>query len=98
MTRIFLAPKGRSAATPACRVYRLKRHFMAVHFDTGTNGRIALLPKGAELEVVGISCLPDRLEVRCEGRRNSVFEVDLLGPWSKPVEAIRHKTAQVPCT
>ena len=98
MPRIFLAPKKRSEAIPANRVYRLKKQFMAVHFDRGGNRQIALLPEGSELEVVRISCLPDCLEVRCEGRRYSVFEVDLLGPWSKPVEAIRHKTAQVPCT
>lgn len=96
--RIFLAPEESSEAFPANRVYRLKKQFMAVHFDRGGNGQIALLPKGVELEVVGISRLPDCIEVRCEGRRYSVFEVDLLGPWSKPVEAIAHKTAQAACT
>jgi len=94
---IFLAPEKRSRAFPANRVYRLEKQFMAVHFDRGGNGQIALLPEGSELEVVGISCIPDCLEVRFEGRRCSVFEVDLLGPWSKPVEAIRYKTA-VACT
>jgi hypothetical protein len=97
--RIFLAPKEINEAFPAAnRVYRLKKQFMAVHFDRGGNGQIALLPKGVELEVVGISRLPDCIEVRCEGRRYSVFEVDLLGPWSKPVDPIAHKTAQVACT
>jgi len=96
--RIFLAPKKRSEAIPANRVYRLKKQFMAVQFDRDGNGQIVLLPEGSELEVIGISCLPDCLEVRCEGRRYSIFEVDLLGPWSRPVKAIRHRATHVACT
>lgn len=83
-TRIATGEKGR--ALPANRVYRLKKQFMAVKFDRSGNGQLVLLPKGAELEIVGFSCLPECFEVVWKARRCSVFEVDLLGPWSSPAE------------
>jgi len=86
-TRIFIAPVEKGRALPANRVYRLRKEFMAVQFERGGKGKIVLLPKGAELEIVGFSCLSECFEVLWKGRRCSVFEVDLLGPWSSPIAA-----------
>jgi hypothetical protein len=86
-TRIFIAPVKKGRALPANRVYRLKKEFMAICFETDGKGRIVPLPTGAVVEIVGFSCLSACFEVVWKGRRCSVFEVDLLGPWSSPTAA-----------
>jgi len=88
-TRMFIAPVEKGRALPANRVYRLKKEFMAIHFERDGKGHIVLLPKGEELEVVGFSCLSECLEVTWRGLRCSVFEVDLLGCWSSPIAPSR---------
>ena len=88
-TRIFIAPGEKGGALPTNRVYRLRKEFMAVQFERGGKGKIVLLPKGAELEIVGFSCLSECFEVLWKGWRCSVFEVDLLGCWSSPIAPSR---------
>ncbi len=97
MTRISIAPDGRSPDLPENRVYRLKKEFMAIHFERGGQGQIILLPKGAELEVIGFSCLCDCFEVLWEDQPYSLFKVDLLGSWTSPIAAIRQPAAQGAC-
>jgi hypothetical protein len=94
---IFIAPTARSEQLPVHRQYRLKKEFMAVHFDRGGHGHITVLPKGAELQVVGFSCISECLEVGWDGERYSVFEVDLLGSWAKPIQAIPQQNTQAAC-
>jgi len=95
--RIFIAPPARSDELPVNRVYQLKEELMAVQFDRGGHGEVSLLPRGAELEIVGFSCISECLEVRWDGAPYSVFEVDLLGSGARPIHAIPHKLAQVAC-
>ena len=96
-TGMFIAPVGRGRTLPPNRAYRLKKEFMAIQFDRNGNGQIVLLPKGAEFEVVGFSCLSECFEVTWKGCRCSVFEVDLLGSWSRPIAAIRRPAAEAAC-
>jgi hypothetical protein len=65
--------------------YRLRKCLAAVQFDRAQRGRIVFLPEGAELCVMGSSRLVGCLEVLCGRQRYSLFQVDLLGPWSTPV-------------
>jgi hypothetical protein len=65
-------------------VYRIEKPLAAVHFDLAAKGQIIFLPKGAELRVVGPSCVTGCFEVLCEERLYNIFEADLLGPWSVP--------------
>ncbi len=88
-TRMSTASVDKRWALPSNRVYRLKKELMAVQFERDGKGQITLLPKGAEVEVVGFSCLSECFEVLWKGRRCSVFEVDLLGTWSSPIAARR---------
>lgn len=73
-------------ALPALRqglqLYRLRKCFPAVRFDQTAKGRIVFLPEGTEVCVVGSSRLSKCLEVLCQSQRYSIFETDLLGPWS----------------
>ena len=66
--------------------YRLRRRFSVVQFDQTGKGRFVFLPEGTELCVVGPSRLSGCLEVLCGHQRYNIFKVDLLGPWSAPVE------------
>jgi hypothetical protein len=68
-------------------VYRIRKSFAVVHFEPSGRGLIVFLPEGAELCVIGISCLLECFEVMCENRLYQIFKVDLLGPWSNPVRA-----------
>jgi hypothetical protein len=74
---------------PDAQVFRLGKSFAAVHFEPAGRGRIVFLPEGAELRVVGYSCVSDCFEVVCENRNYHIFKVDLLGPWSSRIEPIR---------
>ncbi len=80
-TTAFVTPAARSEVSPV-RVYRLRKSFAAVQFRAAGKGRIVFLPEGAELRVVGSSCLCGCLEVLYENGAYSVFKVDLLGPGS----------------
>jgi hypothetical protein len=97
MTRITIAMGGGRSELPENRVYRLKKEFMAVHFERGGNGEIVLLPKGAELEVIGFSRLSECFEVLWEGQLYSLFRVDLLGSWSRAIESIGRQAAEGAC-
>jgi hypothetical protein len=87
-TRICIAPIEASEPQ-ATRVYRLRKSFPAVHFEEAGKGRIVFLPEGAELRVIGFSCMGECLEVWWENRLYNMFKVDLLGPWSSRIEPIR---------
>jgi hypothetical protein len=71
----------------ATRVYRISKCFAAVHFEETGKGRIVFLPRGAKLSVVGASsCLCEGFEVMYEKQFYNIFNADLLGPWSTPIE------------
>jgi hypothetical protein len=78
--------------SPAARTYQTKTSFVAVHFDQAGEGRIAFLPKGALIRVVGTSCcLREGLEVMFENHSDNIFEIDLMA-WSTIIcEQIRTK-------
>ena len=89
-TTIPLAAPEQNGAAPAQRVYRLRKCFAVVQFDLEANGRIVVLPEGAELRVVGpSSCLCKGFEVVCKNQFYNIFQADLLGPWSMPVKNSR---------
>jgi hypothetical protein len=90
------APAEHSDAS-VTRVYRIRKSFAAVHFDPAGKGRIVFLPEGAELRVIGSSCLCECFEVLCENRHYNIFKVDLLGPWSSRIEPIRAMAAARAC-
>ena len=70
------------------QLYRLRKCFAAVQFDEAEKGRIVFLPKGAKLRVIGESCLNGGLEVVCGRQSYHMFKVDLLGPWTVPMESM----------
>lgn len=83
-TLTFVAPnqsEGRGE-----EAYRLAKSFATVQFDQAAKGRIVYLQEGAELRVVGLSRVEGCLEVLCKGQIYSMFEIDLLGPWSQRIE------------
>jgi len=67
-------------------MYRIRKPFAVVHFDTAGQGRIVLLPEGTELRVVGPSCLRRCVEVLYENRLYNIFKADLLGHTADPIE------------
>ncbi len=71
----------------APKMYRLRKCFAVVQFDVGVRGRIVFLPQGAEVRIVGSSCLPECFEVAHEGQRYNIFKADLLSSWSTPIES-----------
>ncbi|MGA2879195.1 MAG: hypothetical protein ABSG13_09620 [Bryobacteraceae bacterium] len=73
----------------ALRAYRTKKPFAVVHFDPAGKGRIVSLPEGAKLHLIGPSCLRECFEVAHESQHYNIFKVDLLGPWSMPIENSR---------
>lgn len=81
LTTIPLPAPTENVEVPA-PLYRLSKPFAAVQFDQSAKGRIVFLPEGAELRVVGSSCLSECFEVRRDGQLYHIFKVDLLGPWS----------------
>jgi len=69
----------RELTAHATRVYRTRTSFAAVHFDQFGKGRIAFLPSGARLHIVGpSSCLPRGIEVMVDRRLYNIFEIDVL--------------------
>ena len=72
-TVICGAPAEKSEA-PVARVYRLRKSFAAVHFDQAGKGRIVFLQEGAELRVIGHSCLSECFEVMCDNRLYNIFK------------------------
>jgi hypothetical protein len=75
----------------AARVYRIGKPLAAVQFDLAAKGQIVFLQAGAELCVVGPSCLVGCFEVVCEERLYNIFKADLLGAWSVPIKPGRRK-------
>ena len=96
-TTIICGAPFEKTESPAARVYRIKKAFAAVHFDQAGKGRIVLLQEGAELRVIGPSCLSECFEVMCENGLYNIFKVDLLGSWSSRIEPIRAMAAVVAC-
>lgn len=74
----------REVQTP--RAYRTKKPFAVVQFDRAGRGRIVSLPEGAKLHLIGPSCLRECFEVAHESQQYNIFKVDLLGPWSTPIQ------------
>jgi hypothetical protein len=80
-------------ATP---MYQIRKSFAVVHFEPAGQGRIVFLPEGAELEVVGPSCLCGCFEVLCENRLYNMFQADLLGPWANPIAPCPNRDHPIP--
>lgn len=97
--RGFGAPAEKSEA-PVTQAYRTRKSFAVVHFEPAVEavhkGRIVFLPEGAELHVVGSSCLGECFEVLCEKQLYNIFKADLLGVWSTPIRTrpLRTNTVQ----
>jgi len=87
-TRIFNAPVEMSDVQGA-PLYRLRKSFAVVCFEQAGKGRIVFLPEGAELRVIGASSVSGCLEVMCKNEVYNMFQADLLGPWSMPIEKSR---------
>jgi hypothetical protein len=87
-TTILLGEPVEKSAARATRMYRLGKSFAAVHFEPAGKGRIVFLPVGAEVHVIGPSCLCECFEVMFETQLYNIFKVDLLGPWSTLIEPI----------
>jgi hypothetical protein len=73
----------------ASAVYRTRKSFAVVRFEHAGKGRIVFLPEGAELRLIGPSCLRECFEVANENQLYSIFKVDLLGPWSTQIKPSR---------
>ena len=74
------------SAAPVTPLYRTGKSFAVVHYEEAGKGRIVFLPEGAEVRVVGPSRLGKCYEVMFENQLYNIFKVDLLGPWSMPIE------------
>ena len=81
-TTIILAESIEKSAARATRMYRLGKPFAAVHFEPAGKGRIVFLPEGAEVHVIGPSCLCEYFEIMFEAQLYNIFKADLLGPRS----------------
>jgi hypothetical protein len=92
VTTIIRGAPTQSVEAPAPRAYRLRESLAAVRFDPSGKGRIVFLPQGAELHLIGDSRLPECFEVMHGTQLYHVFQVDLLGPRSTPIQ---HKTLKV---
>jgi len=85
-TTIILGEPIEKSAARTTRMYRLGKPFAAVQFEPAGKGRIVFLPEGAEVHVIGPSCLCKCFEVMFETQLYNIFKVDLLGPWSTLIE------------
>jgi hypothetical protein len=85
-TTLTLGALIEESELPATRLFRLGKSFAAVHFLHAGKGRIVFLPEGAEVRIIGPSCVCECFEVMFENHPYSVFTVDLLGPWSMPIK------------
>jgi hypothetical protein len=88
------SPQAEQGEAQGSQVYRIGKAFAAVQFDLEAKGRIVFLPEGAELHLVGTSCLRKCFEVTHKNRLYNIFEADLLGPWSIRVK--NRRTHPVP--
>lgn len=79
------APSG-TEEQQCAKVYRLRKCTAAVQFDATGKGLIVVLPEGVELLLTGPSSLLKCFEVVCRNERYSMFQEDLLGPWSTPIK------------
>ncbi len=86
-TRIFdkLTEKSK---LPVPQIYRTKKPFAVVHFEPTGKGRIVVLPEGAEVRIVGPSCIGKCFEVTFDNHLYNIFRVDLLGPWATQIMPI----------
>src|ERR1700722_3828282 len=81
---------GTEKDAPAKRAYRTTTSFVAVHFNEAGKGRIAVIPNGATLQVIGRSSgLPEGFEVMFDKRLYHVFKIDLLARSSRLYAPIR---------
>jgi hypothetical protein len=92
LTTFPLGAPAENAEAPAL-LYRLEKSFAVVHFELAGKGRIVFLPEGAELRMVGSSCLSECFEVAHQGQAYHIFKVDLLGPWSMPLKKRANRLA-----
>ena len=95
LTTFSLALPAENRGAEAPPMYRLRKSFAVVHFESPGKGRIVFLPEGADLLLVGPSPLRQCLEVVCENQLYNIFQVDLLGPWSTPVRNSRRGMVRV---
>lgn len=72
--------------SPVTSVYRTGKSFAVVRFEESGKGLIVFLPQGAEVRVIGPSCIGACLEIMFENRRYNIFKVDLLGPHATPIQ------------
>ena len=91
LTTMAFAEQIENDAAQAPNSYRIRRCFAAVQFDLAGRGRIVSLPEGAELHLIGPSCLRECFEVTHGTGHYNVFKVDLLGPWSTVIKTSRVK-------
>jgi hypothetical protein len=85
LTTLSLAAQMEKGQSQAPVAYRIRKGFAVVQFDLAARGRIVFLPEGAELCLIGASCLRECFEVTHENQHYNIFKVDLLGPWSLPI-------------
>jgi hypothetical protein len=90
-TMPILGAQFEKAEDQAPRAYRIEKSLAAVHFDLAAKGQIVFLPAGAELHLIGPSCLGGCFEVLWEERLYNIFKADLIGAWSVPVKPNRRK-------
>ena len=87
LTTRFRGTRSDRNRLPATRRYRIRKSFPVVHFEQNGKGRIVFLPEGEELYVIGFSShLREGFEVTCRRQLYNIFQTDLLGPWSDPIE------------
>jgi len=92
-TKIHLAAAAENSVPLGC-TYRLERAFAAIYFEEDRTGRLAVLPKGAAVQAIGISRISECFEVKWKDRLYSVFQADLLGMWAIRMPLIRLKAAR----
>lgn len=80
---------------PVPDLYRIRKGFAVVQFDSDAKGRIVFLPEGAELRLVGPSPLRKCFEVACKDQLYNIFQEDLLGPWTTPLRSSRRGMVRV---
>ncbi len=95
LTTPVLAPQFEKREAPVPDVYRIRKGFAVVQFDSEAKGRIVFLPEGAELRLVGQSLLRKCFEVACKDQLYHIFQEDLLGPWSTPIRTSRRAMVRV---
>jgi hypothetical protein len=78
------------------QAYRIKKSFVAVHFDSAGKGEIGFLPEGSILRVIGpSSCLREGFEVVFEEQVYNIFKVDLFARCSRMFETTQARSRAV---